>query len=209
MEDAPDDIAADDINRNTPELDAFIGNSSYDVKQVINTICDSGMFYEVYSEYGKNAVCGFMRINSRSVGVVANQPVSDGGAITNCAAKKMASFIGICDSFNIPVVTLVDTVGLVSCSEAEKAGIVKDAAKIAYSYATATVPKVTILLNKATGSAYSFMGSKALGADMVYAWPSASIEILPAATAAQVVYDSEIKESDDPVKTRAELTAKI
>ncbi len=104
---------------------------------------------------------------------------------------------------------MVDTVGLVCSSCAEKFGLVKDTAKIAYAYATATVPKVTLLLNKAVGSSYAIMGSKDLGADMVYAWPSASIEILPAATAAQIVYDSEIKDSEDPAKARAELTAKF
>ena len=209
LEDAPDDVASDDLNRNTPELDAFIGNSSYDVKQVINAVSDSGMFFEVYEGYATSAVCGFMRINSRAVGVVANQPLVEGGYITSNASKKIASFIGICDSFNVPVVTLVDTVGIACSSCAEKLGVVKDAAKIAYAYSTATVPKVTILLNKAVGSSYALMGAKDLGVDMVYAWPSASIEILPAATAAQVVYESEIKESDDPIKARSELTAKF
>jgi len=209
MEDAPDDVVSDDINRNTPELDIFMGNSSYDIKQIIKAVSDGGDFFEVYEDYAQSAVCGFMRMNSRSVGVVANQPSSDGGVIKSDSAKKMASFIGLCDSFNLPVVTLVDTVGLECTSDAEKAGFVKDAAKIAYAYASATVPMVTLLLNKATGSAYSLMGSKALGADLVYAWPSASIEILPAGTAAQIVYEDEIKKSDDPVKARAAYTQKF
>ena len=209
MEDAPEDAPADDINRNTPELDAYISNASYDVKQVISAVSDNGAFFEISADYAKSAVCGFMRINSRSVGVVANQPLVDQGVITGDAAKKMASFVSLCDSFNLPIVTMVDTVGLLCSSDAEKAGIVKDAAKIAFTYASATVPKVTLLLNKATGSAYSLMASKALGADMVYAWPSASIEILPAGTAAQIVYEDEIKASDDPKKARAEYTKKF
>ena len=209
MEDAPEGVMADDVNRNVPELDAYIGNSSYDIKNIIKAFADGSDFFEVSSDYAKNAVCGFARINSRSVGIVANQPESDGGTVTAAAAKKMASFIGLCDSFNVPVVTLVDTVGIECSSCAEKAGIVKDVAKVAYAYATATVPMVTVMLNKAVGNSYSFMGSKSVGADMVYAWPSASIEILPAATAAQIVYDSEIKDAEDPQKARTELTQKF
>ena len=164
---------------------------------------------EIGEGYAKTAVCGFMRMNVRSVGVVANQPLVEGGAIKSDSAKKTASFVGLCDSFNIPVVTLVDTVGLECSSEAEKGGLVKDAAKIAYSYAAATVPMVTVILNKAVGSSYALMASKALGADMAYAWPSAAIEILPAGTAAQIVYEDEIKASDDPVKAREEYAKKF
>ncbi len=209
IEDAPDDVISDDINRNTPELDSFIGKISYDVKEVVKAISDSGIFFELYADYAQTAICGFARVNSRSVGVVANQPQTEGGVIKCDSSKKIASFVGLCDSFNIPIVTLVDTVGVECSSDAEKAGIVKDAAKIAYAYASATVPMVTLILNKAVGSAYSLMASKALGADMVYAWPSASIEILPAGTAAQIVYEEEIKNSEDSVKARTEYTKKF
>ena len=209
MEDSPDGSGTDDINRNTPELDSFIGSPSYDVKSVINAVADGGEFFETGEAYAKTAVCGFIRINSRTVGVVANQPSVEGGAIKSDSSKKIASFVGLCDSFNIPVVTLVDTLGLECSSDAEKGGIIKDAAKIAYSYAVATVPMVTVILNKAVGSSYALMASKALGADMVYAWPLAAIEILPAGAAAQIVYKEEIEASEDPVKARAEYANKF
>lgn len=208
MEDAPDSEVQDDLNRNTPELDAFIGSSDYDVIDVVKTISDGGKFFELYQDFATTAVVGFMRINSRSVGVVANQPKNNGGVLKGDSSKKIASFIGMCDSFNIPVVSLVDSQGVECASAAEEAGIVKDLAKVAYAYSSATVPMVTVLLNNATASSYALMGSRAVGADMVYAWPSASISILPADVASMIVYKEEIEKSENPLTARAEYLQK-
>ena len=206
---APDDFQSDDLNRNIPELDTFIGNSDYDVTDVIRAVCDNSKFFELYKEYASTVVVGFIRINSKAVGVIANQPKNKGGIITSISAKKTASFIGLCDNFNIPIVTFVDCIGIECSSEAEKAGIVKDCAKIAYAYSAASIPLVTILLNKAVSGVYSLMASRALGVDMVYAWPSAAIEILPANAASMILYSDEIKNSDDPITARAEYTEKF
>ncbi|MCK5130391.1 MAG: methylmalonyl-CoA carboxyltransferase [Clostridiales bacterium] len=209
LEDAPDAEITDDLNRNTPEFDSLIGTSQYDVVQVIQSLSENSNFLELYSNYATTSVVGFMRINSRAIGVVANQPNNENGIIKSDSAKKIASFIGFCDSFSIPLLTLVDSKGIESSSTAEHLGIVKDSAKIAYAYSSATIPMVTVILNNATGSAYSLMGSRALGADIVYAWPSAKISILPADVAAMIVYKDEIEKATDPIKARKEYTDKF
>ncbi len=208
LEDAPILLSADDLNRDIPSFDGYLGSTDYDVKDVVKAIADDNSTFELGTEYAKNMVTAFVRINERSIGVVANQPSVDGGSIDTKGAEKASDFIILCDAFNIPVLTLVDTQGVVACSDQEAAGIVKRCAKLATSYAQATVPMVSLVLNKAVGSSYSLMASKALGMDMVYAWPSAQIAVLPSEAAAMMLYDEEIKKNDDPAKARAEFTDK-
>ncbi len=209
MDEAPEVLIEDDLNRQTPEFNSIVNAKNYDIREVIKSIGDGLGFFELYSNYATTAVVGFIRINSRTVGVAANQPKNYGGMLKTDSAKKIASFIGLCDSFDIPLLTLVDSIGIECSRDAEKKGLIKDLAKIAFAYSSSTIPMITLILNNAISTAYSIMGSRALGADMVYSWPSAKISILPASIASQIVYGEEIKNAEEPQKARQEYVQKF
>lgn len=197
--------AEDDINRLTENLGDLVLMEKYDMTQVIAQIADNGKFFEVYGDYAKNMLCGFISVANTTVGVVANQPKESGGIICPGACDKAARFIYVCDNFNIPVLTLVDTDGFAVSSQAENSQFSLYAAKLAGAYASASTPKITVNIGKAYGTAYTVMGSKGLGADFVLAYPTAQISILPPETAVEVLYGGKISKAADPAGERTKL----
>ncbi len=190
------------------ELDAFVpdsANAPYDMHAVIEHILDDGEFLEVQALYAPNIVCGFGRVEGRSVGVVANQPMQFAGTLDIDASEKAARFVRTCDAFNVPVLTFVDVPGFLPGTSQEWNGIIRRGAKLIYAYAEATVPKVTVITRKAYGGAYDVMGSKHLGADINLAWPSAQIAVMGAQGAVNILYRRELAEADDPEARRKEL----
>ncbi len=155
--------------------------------------------------YAMNIVVGFARINGRSVGIVASQPNVMAGVLDINASDKGSKFIRFCNAFNIPIVTLVDVPGFLPGVAQEHGGIIRHGAKMLYAYAAATVPKITVVLRKAYGGAYIAMACKDLGADQVFAWPTAEIAVMGAEGAASVVFKREIDAAEDPVARRQEL----
>ena len=194
------------MNRVSAELNAAVADNdaSYDMLPIIGQVADGCIVTEVKAGYAKNMITAFIKLNGATVGVVANQPAVDNGVIDIDGAKKAASFIAKCDSYNIPVVTFVDTDGFAIGAEYENAGISKAATQLLGAYASATVPKVTVVVRKAYGSAYLAMGSKSTGADIVFAYPTAEIAVMPAEGAANLLYNDEIAAAADPRKARAD-----
>ncbi|WP_374114156.1 acyl-CoA carboxylase subunit beta [Bifidobacterium sp. ESL0763] len=164
----------------------------YDMNDVIRCIVDYGEFVPVQSLYAKCAVVGFACIEGHPVGVVANQPNEQAGILDVNSSEKIARFVRLCDAFNLPVVTLVDTPGYKPGSDQEHAGIIRRGAKVIYAYANAQVPMVSVVLRKAFGGAYIVMGSKAIGADVNYAWPSSQIAVLGAAGAVNIIHRKDL-----------------
>ena len=150
----------------------------YDVREIIGRIVDGGSFLEMHKDYAKNAVIGFARLGGRAVGVAANQPLVKNGSLDIDAADKIARFVRFCDSFNLPLFTFVDLPGYLPGVAQEQGGIVRHGAKIFYAYVEATVPKISLVLGRAYGSAAVAMSSRSLGADLCLAWPSAEIAAL-------------------------------
>ncbi|MDO4585849.1 MAG: acyl-CoA carboxylase subunit beta [Planctomycetia bacterium] len=178
---------------------------AYNVRNIIETIVDANSFFEVSSEFAKNIVVGFVRIQGRSVGLIANQPNFLGGALECNAADKAARFIRFCDCFNIPLLTLVDVPGFLPGLDQEHRGILRHGSKLLYAYSEATVPKITLIMRKAYGGAYCAMCGKGLGADIVYAWPIAEIAVMGAEGAVNVVYRKRLNESSQPDQERKNL----
>lgn len=197
--------ADDDFNRLNDTLADLVLTEKYDMTQVIGEIADGGNFYELYADYAPNIVCGFVSIANMTVGVVANQPKTDGGVLCPNACDKAAKFIYVCDSFNIPVLTLVDTYGTAVSGKAENSGFALYSAKLASAYSMASVPKITVNIGKAYGAAYLIMGSKGLGADIVMAYPTAQISILAPDTAVEFIYGDKIAASKNPAEERANM----
>lgn len=199
------DTTITDLDR---DLDALIPdspNQPYDMREVVHTILDDGEFLEVQELYAQNIVCGFGRIEGRSVGIVANQPTQLAGCLDIGASEKAARFIRTCDCFNVPIVTLVDTPGFLPGVGQEHQGIIRRGAKLLYAYAEATVPLITVITRKAYGGAYDVMGSKHLGADVNLAWPTAQIAVMGAEGAVNILYKRELAEHPDPAARRREL----
>ncbi len=177
----------------------------YDVRKVINAVVDEGSFLEVHAHFAPNVVVGFARINGKSVGIVANQPMVMAGSLDIDSSDKAARFIRFLDAFNIPIVTFVDTPGYLPGVSKEHGGIIRHGAKLLFAYSEATVPKITVILRKAYGGAYIAMGSKHLGADLVAAWPSAEIAVMGPEGAANIIFKKQIQASDNPEETRKKL----
>ena len=183
----------------------------YDVLDVIRCIVDYGEFVQVHELFATSVVVGFACIDGRPIGVVANQPNVRAGILDVDASEKVARFVRLCDSFNLPVITLVDTPGYKPGADQEHAGIIRRGAKVIYAYANAQVPMVTVVLRKAFGGAYIVMGSKAIGADMNFAWPSSQIAVLGATGAVNIIHRKDFvkaKEAGEDVDAlRAKLAA--
>lgn len=185
----------------TPEdeaLDTFIPdspNTPYDMKVVIETVLDEGVFTEVHAQFAPNIVCGFGRVEGHSVGVVANQPSQFAGTLDIDASEKAARFVRTCDAFGLPVLTFVDVPGFLPGTDQEWNGIIRRGAKLIYAYAEATVPLVTVITRKAYGGAYDVMGSKHLGADLNLAWPTAQIAVMGAQGAVNILYRKQLQEA--------------
>ena len=191
------DLAVNDTDR---ELDTIIPDSPnmpYDMKQVIATIVDDGEFLEVHPLFAPNIICGFGRVEGRSVGVVANNPMQLAGTLDIEASEKAARFVRTCDAFNVPVLTFVDVPGFLPGTDQEWNGIIRRGAKLIYAYAEATVPLVTVITRKAYGGAYDVMGSKHLGADINLAWPTAQIAVMGAQGAVNILYRKQLKAAED------------
>ncbi len=189
--DVDDEVSAEDL-----ELDTLVPdspNQPYDMHTVIEHVLDDGEFLEVQPLFAPNMVIGFGRVEGRSVGVVANQPMQFAGTLDIDASEKAARFVRTCDAFNIPVLTFVDVPGFLPGTDQEWNGIIRRGAKLIYAYAEATVPKVTIITRKAYGGAYDVMGSKHLGADVNLAWPTAQIAVMGAQGAVNILYRGELK----------------
>ncbi|WP_319458989.1 acyl-CoA carboxylase subunit beta [Micromonospora sp. RTP1Z1] len=204
---APADLDITDSDR---ELDTLIpdsANQPYDIHRVIEHVLDDGEFLEVQPLYAQNLVVGFGRVEGRPVGVVANQPMHFAGTLDIAASEKAARFVRTCDAFNVPVLTFVDVPGFLPGTGQEWDGIIRRGAKLIYAYAEATVPKVTVITRKAYGGAYDVMGSKHLGADLNFAWPTAQIAVMGAQGAVNILYRSELANADDPAAVRAEKIA--
>lgn len=181
------------------------GKQAYDVREVIGRLVDHADFLEVQAGYAMNIVVGFGRINGRSVGIVANQPSHMAGVLDINASDKGSKFVRFCNAFNIPIITLVDVPGYLPGVTQEHGGIIRHGAKMLYAYSAASVPKITVVMRKAYGGAYIAMACKDLGADKVFAWPTAEIAVMGAEGAAEIVFRKEIGAAEDPVAKRAEL----
>ncbi|MGB3338715.1 MAG: acyl-CoA carboxylase subunit beta [Devosia sp.] len=190
----------DPIDRSDASLDTIIpdsANKPYDMREVIEKVADEGDFLEIQKDHAGNILCGFIRLDGNTVGVVANQPLVLAGCLDINASKKAARFIRFCDSFEIPILTFVDVPGFLPGVAQEYGGIIKHGAKLLFAYAEATVPLVTVITRKAYGGAYDVMASKHIKADVNYAWPSAEIAVMGAKGATEILYRSEL---GDPAK---------
>jgi acetyl-CoA carboxylase carboxyltransferase component len=174
----------------------------YDVKDVIRAIIDNSDFFEIMENYARNIVIGFGRMNGKTTGFVANQPLEMAGVLDVDSSDKAARFIRYCDAFNIPIITLVDLPGYMPGVDQEHAGVIRHGAKVLYAYSEATVPKITVILRKAYGGGYIAMASRHLRADFVFAWPTAEIAVMGPEGAANIIFRKEIMSSDDPDGTR-------
>jgi acetyl-CoA carboxylase carboxyltransferase component len=197
LEEPPISSCDDPIDRLDDALNEIIPdnpNKPYDVKDVIHSIADYNEFLEVQRQYAPNIITGFAKFNGMSVGIVANQPSYLAGVLDINASRKAARFVRFCDSFNIPIVTLVDVPGFLPGTAQEYGGIILHGAKLLFAYGEATVPKVTIILRKAYGGAYDVMSSKHLRGDINYAWPTAEIAVMGPKGAIEVLHARELKE---------------
>jgi propionyl-CoA carboxylase beta chain len=181
-------------------------NQPYDIKDVITRVADDGYFFEVHEHFAKNIVVGFVRLNGRPVGIVANQPAFLAGVLDINASVKGARFVRFCDAFNIPLITFEDVPGFLPGTAQEFGGIIRHGAKLLYAYAEATVPKITVITRKAYGGAYCVMGSKHLRTDVNLAWPSAEIAVMGPEGAVNIVYRRELTGAQDPEAVRRAKT---
>ena len=181
-------------------------NKPYDMKELINKVVDNNYFFEIQPDFAKNIITGFGRIEGRTVGFVANQPLVLAGCLDIDSGKKGGRFVRFCDCFNIPIVTFVDVPGFLPGVSQEHNGIIKNGAKLLYAYAEATVPKITIITRKAYGGAYVVMASKHLRGDINYAWPSAEIAVMGAKGATEILFRNEIKDKKKIDKRTQEYT---
>lgn len=203
------DVEADlDVNEEDRELDTLIPdspNQPYDMHTVIESVLDDGDFLETQGLFAQNIITGYGRIEGKSVGIIANQPMQVAGALDIDGSEKAARFVRTCDAFNIPVVTFVDVPGFLPGTDQEWQGIIRRGAKLLYAYSEASVPLVTVITRKAYGGAYLVMGSKHLGADINLAWPTAQIAVMGAQGAVNILYRKELAGASDPVAERSRL----
>ncbi|BAB47948.1 propionyl-CoA carboxylase [Mesorhizobium japonicum MAFF 303099] len=171
-------------------------NKPYDVKELILKVADEGDFFEIQQSFAKNIVTGFGRVEGRTVGFVANQPMVLAGVLDSDASRKAARFVRFCDCFSIPIVTFVDVPGFLPGTAQEYGGLIKHGAKLLFAYAEATVPKITVITRKAYGGAYDVMASKHLRGDMNYAWPTAQIAVMGARGAVEIIYRKDIGDAE-------------
>ncbi len=191
-----------------PALDDIVpvdAKKSYDVRDVVTRVVDFGDFLEVQAGYATNIVVGFARVAGRTVGIIANQPCQQAGVLDINCSNKAARFIRFCNAFNISLLTFVDVPGFLPGVQQEHGGIIRHGAKMLFAYSAATVPKVTVILRKCYGGAYLAMCGKDLGADRVYAWPTAEVAVMGAEGAAEIVFRKEIQEASDKKAKRTEL----
>ncbi len=201
MEQPPVVPTNDPVDRETEGLYDLLpeeSNKAYDIKDFINEVFDEASFFEVHADYAKNVVVGFARLGGRTVGIFANQPKVFAAALDINSSDKGARFIRFCDSFNIPLISLVDVPGFLPGVSQEHGGIIRHGAKILYAMAEATVPKISLIIRKSYGGAFIAMSAKQLGYDRTLAYPSSEIAVMGAEGAANVIFRRDINEADDP-----------
>ncbi len=211
-EDPPRAVCTDPPDRQDESLLEIVPsdeNQPYDVKRVIQAVVDYGSFLEVQPYFARNAVVGFARMDGHVVGVVANQPAFLAGVLDIDASDKIAHFIRICDAFNIPIITFVDTPGFLPGVNQEHYGVIRHGAKIIYAYVEATVPKISVVLRKAMGGAYIAMSSKEMRSDLAFAWPTAQIAVMGAEGAVRILHRKDLARADDPARREAEFVQKF
>ena len=189
----------DETGRIEKSLDTLIpdnANKPYDMKELIFKTADEADFYEIQAEFAKNIVIGFIRLEGRTVGVVANQPMVLAGCLDIDSSRKAARFVRFCDAFEIPLLTLVDVPGFLPGTSQEYGGVIKHGAKLLFAYGEATVPKVTIITRKAYGGAYDVMSSKHLRGDFNYAWPTAEIAVMGAKGATEIIHRADLDQAE-------------
>ena len=198
-DDVPELETSDAYDRVDESLDTLIpdsANKPYDIKELIHKIVDEGDFFELQASFAANIVTGFGRMEGKTVGFVANQPMVLAGVLDSDASRKAARFVRFCDCFGIPIVTLVDVPGFLPGTAQEYGGLIKHGAKLLFAYAEATVPKVTVITRKAFGGAYDVMASKHLRGDINYAWPSAQIAVMGAKGAVEIIHRQHIGDDE-------------
>ena len=201
-------ITEDDTEKNVDILDSFIPenrNQPYDMNDIINNIVDDGEQYPIHANYALNIITTIARINGNTIGIIANQPLEFAGVLDIDSSDKAARFVRFCDAFNIPLLTLVDVPGFLPGVEQEHGGIIKSGAKLLYAYSEATVARVCVVVRKAYGGAYIVMDSMGLGADKLFAWPTAEIAVMGAEGAVDIVHRKEIKEASDKDTLKKQL----
>ncbi|MDD3168612.1 MAG: carboxyl transferase domain-containing protein [Eubacteriales bacterium] len=198
---------ADSMQREIPELNSFIpeqASKSYDMYALIKMVSDEGQYFESMPHFAKNIITCFIRLNGKTVGVVASQPKVLAGCLDIDCSDKAARFIRFCDCFNIPMLSIADVPGYLPGVKQEYGGIIRHGAKLLYAWGEATVPKITVIVRKSYGGAYHGLCSKEIGADLVFAWPSAELAVMGAEGAANIVFKNEIEKAEDPEKKRQE-----
>ena len=208
MEEPPFVATSDSPTRLTPELSNLVPtnpNQPYDIKEMIEAVADDNSFFELQAEFAANIVTGYIRLNGKTVGVVANQPLVLAGTLDINASVKAARFVRFCDAFNIPLLTLVDVPGFLPGIDQEYGGIIRNGAKLLYAYCEATVPKVTVITRKAYGGAYDVMSSKHIRGDVNLAYPTAEIAVMGPDGAVNILFKKEIEKSQAPAEKRKEL----
>lgn len=210
MEEPPVHTTDDPIDRREEALKTIVPtnpNKPYDIKDIIHMVVDDRHFFEIHKDYAPNIVVGFARMNSRTVGIIANQPAHLAGCLDIGASKKGARFIRFCDAFNIPLITFEDVPGFLPGVDQEHGGIIAEGAKLLYAYCESTVPKVTIITRKAYGGAFDVMASKNIRGDINLAYPTAEIAVMGPDGAVNIIFRNEIAKADEPEKRRQELIA--
>jgi methylmalonyl-CoA decarboxylase subunit alpha len=202
-------VAADDpADRREPSLNFVLPDNPakpYDIRSVITAVVDHGELFEIHTDFARNLVVGFARMNGRSVGIVANQPAVMAGVLDNDSSIKGARFVRFCDAFNIPLVVFEDVPGFMPGTSQEYGGIIRNGAKLLFAFAEATVPKITVIVRKAYGGAYCVMSSKHIRGDVNLAWPTAEIAVMGPDGAVEIIYKKELEEAADRDAAGAEL----
>lgn len=204
---APSGNSDDSPTRTIPELNNILPEDtkkSYDMKNIILSVVDKNSFIEVQKYFAVNAITGFARLNNRTVGIVANQPLIYAGCLDINSSDKIARFVRFCDSFNIPLINFVDVPGFLPGIDQEYNGIIRHGAKILFAYSEATVPKISLIIRKAFGGAYVALCAKSLGYDRIIAWPTADIAVMGAEGAVAIIYGQELKKSSESALLREE-----
>ena len=197
--DVPERPFFDDAERKEMSLDTLIPenpNMPYDMKELVTKFVDEGDFFDIQEDFAKNVITGFGRLEGRTIGIVANQPMVLAGVLDSDASRKAARFVRFCDCFSIPLVTFVDVPGFLPGTAQEYGGLIKHGAKLLYAYAEATVPKITVITRKAYGGAYVVMSSKHLRGDFNYAWPTAEIAVMGAKGAVEIIHRKDIGDDE-------------
>jgi propionyl-CoA carboxylase beta chain len=202
----------DEVDRREPSLDTLVpsnANKPYDMKELILKVVDEADFFEISSDWAKNIITGFARLDGEPIGVVANQPQVLAGVLDIDSSRKAARFVRFCDAFNIPILTFVDVPGFMPGTKQEYGGLIKHGAKLLFAYAEATVPKITVITRKAYGGAYDVMSSKHLRGDFNYAWPTAEIAVMGAKGAVEIIFRADMNDAGKLAEREAEYKARF